>query len=38
MKVRIRLRMKNGKLMGSRVVELCPQARRRARHHVPRAV
>lgn len=37
MKLRIRLRMKNGKLLGSRVVEVPEQARRRMRRHVARA-
>jgi hypothetical protein len=36
MKLRIRLRMKGGKLLGSRVVEVPPQARHRARRHVAR--
>ena len=37
MKLRIRLRMRGGKLLGSRVIELPPAARERSRHRVPRA-
>jgi len=37
MKLRIRLRMKDGKLLGSRVVELSARAKERTRRRVPRA-